>query len=151
MQIESKNCHYSQRRENPKSSLQTRQTENRPQLDCTASFAGVGIILAAKQPRKGTMNQGGDMHQHVIEVSTEVFHLLQRRAPGYVEWAEEKPGPTQKVVVPDDVYNEFIEQALAHRQTLDEVVREACAKLNGPVADNGHVPIGKIKMVDGAN
>ena len=91
------------------------------------------------------------MHQHVIEVSTEVFHLLQRRAPGFVEWAEEKPGPIQKVVVPDDVYSEFIDRAIAHQQTLDDVVREVCSRLNGPVADNGRVPIGKIKMVDGKN
>jgi hypothetical protein len=91
------------------------------------------------------------MHQHVIEISTEIFHLLQRRAPGYVEWAEEKPDPTQKIVVEDDVYSEFIDRAIAHRQTLDDVVREICSRLKGPVADNGHVPIGKIKMVDGVN
>jgi hypothetical protein len=91
------------------------------------------------------------MHLHVIEVTTEVFHLLQRRAPGYVEWAEEKPGPMQRIVVEDDVYSEFINRAIARRQTLDEVVREICSRLNGPVADDGHVPIGKIKMVDGVN
>jgi hypothetical protein len=49
------------------------------------------------------------------------------------------------------VYSEFIDRAIAHRQTLDEVVREICSRLKGPVADDGHVPIGKIKMVDGVN
>ena len=36
------------------------------------------------------------MREHVIEISTEVFHMLQQRSPGYVSWAEEEPGPTQE-------------------------------------------------------
>lgn len=90
------------------------------------------------------------MQEHVIEVSTEVFQLLQRLAPGYVEWAEEKPGPTQKILVGEDVYNEFIDRAIAHRQTLDQVVREVCTKPKAPaVADR--VRVGHIKHVGGAN
>jgi hypothetical protein len=72
------------------------------------------------------------MREHVIEISTEVFRLLQRQAPAYVAWAEEKPGPTQKILLGDDVYTEFIDRAIAHRQTLDEVVREACTRTQGP-------------------
>ncbi|HVM62699.1 MAG TPA: hypothetical protein VMV72_17690 [Verrucomicrobiae bacterium] len=68
------------------------------------------------------------MYQYVVEVSTEVFHLLQKRAPGFVEWADEKPGPTQKIVLSEEVYNEFIDRAIAHRKTLDEVVREICTR-----------------------
>ncbi|HTS17452.1 MAG TPA: hypothetical protein VMP11_07760 [Verrucomicrobiae bacterium] len=68
------------------------------------------------------------MYQHVVEVSTEVFHLLQKRAPGLVEWAEEKPGPTQKIVLPDDVYREFIDRAIYHHRSLDEVVRQVCTR-----------------------
>jgi hypothetical protein len=72
------------------------------------------------------------MHEHVIDISTEVYHLLQQRAPGYVAWAEEKPGPIQKILVEDDVYTEFIDRAIAHRQTLDQVVREVCTKPKYP-------------------
>lgn len=90
------------------------------------------------------------MHEYVIEISTEVFHLVQKRAPGYVAWAEEKPGPTQKILVGDDVYTEFIDRAIAHRQTLDEVVRAVCTKPKRPaLAACGHV--GNIKRVSGAN
>jgi hypothetical protein len=46
---------------------------------------------------------------------------------------------------------EFIDRAIAHRQTLDDVVRAIYTRLNGPVAGGGHVPIGKVKMVDGVN
>jgi hypothetical protein len=72
------------------------------------------------------------MHEHVIDISTEVFHLLQQRALGYVAWAEEKPGPTQKILVEDDVYTEFVDRAIAHHQTLDQVVREVCTKTKSP-------------------
>lgn len=65
------------------------------------------------------------MGEHVIDVSTEVFHLLQKRAPGYISLAEEKPGPTQKILVGEEVYTRFIDRAIARRQTLDQVVREA--------------------------
>jgi hypothetical protein len=90
------------------------------------------------------------MHENVIDISTEVFHLLQRRAPGYVAWAEEKPGPTQKIVVEDDVYSEFVDRAISHRQTLDEVVRAVCTRPKSPVAP-GRIPIGHIKHVHGVN
>lgn len=69
---------------------------------------------------------------HVIEISTEVFHLLQHRAPWFVGWSEEKPGLTQKILLEDDVYSEFIDRAIAHRQSLDQVVREVCTRLLGP-------------------
>lgn len=78
---------------------------------------------------------------HVIEISTEVFRLLQHRAPWVVGWSEQKPGPTQKILLEDDVYTEFIDRAIAHRQTLDQVVRELCTRLLGPdfeTADAAH-------------
>src|SRR5664280_1725960 len=65
------------------------------------------------------------MREELIEVSTEIFHLLQKRVPGYISLAEEKPGPTQKILVGVEVYNEFIDRAIARHQTLDQVVREA--------------------------
>lgn len=68
------------------------------------------------------------MREHVIEVSTEVFHLLQERDPSYVSWSEEKPGPTQQILVVDDVYTELIDRAIAKRKTLDQVIFEACAR-----------------------
>ena len=90
------------------------------------------------------------MRNHVIDISTAVFHLLQKRAPGYVAWAEEKPGPTQKIVVGDDVYTEFIDRAIAHRQTLDQVVREACLKTKSPALASGSRGR-NAKRVDGVN
>jgi hypothetical protein len=90
------------------------------------------------------------MQEHVIEISTEVFRLLQQRAPRYVALSDEKPGPTQKILVGDDVYREFIDRAIAHRQTLDEVVREVCTKPECP-ALAGRDPIRIIKRVHGAN
>jgi hypothetical protein len=83
------------------------------------------------------------MYQHVVEVSTEIFHLLQKKAPEFVEWAEEKSGPTQKVVLPDDVYCEFIDRAIHHRQTLDEVIRGVCARRRELVS-RGRVSVGKM-------
>ena len=74
------------------------------------------------------------MHKYLIEISTEVFHLLQERGPGYITLTEEKDGPTQKILLRDDVYVELIDRAIAHRQTLDQVVREACAKTKDPAA-----------------
>jgi hypothetical protein len=68
------------------------------------------------------------MGEHVIEITTEVFHLLEKRAPAYVSWSDEKPGPTQQIVVDDEVYREFIDRAIAKRKTLDQVVREVCKK-----------------------
>jgi hypothetical protein len=68
------------------------------------------------------------MGDHVIEIATEVFHLLQKRAPAYVSWSDEKPGPVQRIVVDDEVYREFIDRAIAKHKTLDDVVRETCTK-----------------------
>jgi hypothetical protein len=68
------------------------------------------------------------MRTHVIEISTEVFRIVRRRAPRFIGWSEEKPGPTQKLLLEDDVYIEFIDRAIAHRQTLDDVIREVCTR-----------------------
>jgi hypothetical protein len=68
------------------------------------------------------------MREHVIDISTEVFHALQQQAPGYISCGEEKPGSTQKILVREDVYTEFIDRAIAHRQTLDQVIREVCTR-----------------------
>jgi hypothetical protein len=68
------------------------------------------------------------MRIHVIEISTEVFHLLKQLAPRFVGWSDEKPGPTQKILLDDDVYTEFIDRAIAHRQTLDQVIRDTCTR-----------------------
>ena len=78
------------------------------------------------------------MREHVIEISTEVFHVLQQRSPGYVQWAEEEPGPTQKILVGDDVYTEFIDRAIAHHQTLDQVIREDCTRTRNQVISGGN-------------
>jgi hypothetical protein len=77
------------------------------------------------------------MREHVIEISTEVFRVLQQRSPGYVSWAEEEPGPTQKILVGDDVYTEFIDRAIAHHQTLDQVIHEACTRTRNQVFAGG--------------
>lgn len=90
------------------------------------------------------------MQEHVIEISTEVFRLLQQRAPGFVACAEEKPGPTQKILVGDDVYSEFVDRAIAHHQTLDEVVREVCTKPKCPVFAGRDV-VSIIKRMHGVN
>jgi hypothetical protein len=73
------------------------------------------------------------MGEQVIEVSTEVFRLLQKRAPAYVAWSNEKPGPTQRILVEDDVYREFIDRAIAKRKTLDQVIVETCVRSDGGV------------------
>jgi hypothetical protein len=73
------------------------------------------------------------MRKHVIEISTEVFRLLQKRAPAYVSWSNEEPGPTQQILVEDDVYREFIDRAIAKRKTLDQVIAEACVRSDGEV------------------
>jgi hypothetical protein len=68
------------------------------------------------------------MREHVIDISTEVFHVVQQQAPGYVSCGEEKPGSMQRIVVHEDVYAELIDRAIAHHQTLDQVLREACTR-----------------------
>ena len=68
------------------------------------------------------------MHEHIIEITTEVFHLVQARTPGYLSCSDEKPGPTQQILVTDEVYRELIDRAIAKHKTLDQVVRDACTK-----------------------
>jgi hypothetical protein len=63
-----------------------------------------------------------------IEIITEVFHLLQKRTPGCLSWLDEKPGPTQQIVVIDEVYRELIYRAIAKHKTLGQVVRKVCTK-----------------------
>jgi hypothetical protein len=74
------------------------------------------------------------MNRHVLEVSTHVFRVLQRLAPLYISYSEEKAGrPTQHIVIDDDVYSEIIDRAIAKRKTIDEVFleigRRGCARL----------------------
>lgn len=71
------------------------------------------------------------MGEQVIEISTEVFRLLKKRIPAFVSWSDEKPGPTQRILVEDDVYSEFIDRAIAKRKTLDQVVAEVCVGIGG--------------------
>jgi hypothetical protein len=75
--------------------------------------------------RKG---QGMQVRDHVIDISTETFHVLRKRAPEYVSWVDEKPGPMQRILVPDDVYKEFIDRAIAKHKTLDQVFQEVCVR-----------------------
>ena len=67
-----------------------------------------------------------NMGEQVIEISTEVFRLLKKKAPAYISLSDEKPGPTQRILVEEDIYNEFIDRAIANRKTLDQVVTEVC-------------------------
>jgi hypothetical protein len=69
------------------------------------------------------------MNRHVLEISTHVFHLLRRLAPLYISWSNEKAGPTQYIVVDDDVYSEIIDRAIAKRKTIDEVFLEIARRL----------------------
>jgi hypothetical protein len=79
------------------------------------------------------------MRQQVIVVSTDVFHVLKEQESAYVSLAEEKPGPTQKILVEEDVYAEFIDRAIAHRQTVDQVILEACTRMrNHEFCERGH-------------
>ena len=64
------------------------------------------------------------MNHHVLEISTPVFRVLRTRAPLYVSCFDEQTGPTQRIVVDDDVYSEMIDRAIAKRKTIDEVFLE---------------------------
>jgi hypothetical protein len=64
------------------------------------------------------------MNKHVLEISTPVFRVLRKRGPRFVSWSDEKDGPTQRIVVDDDVYSEMIDRAIAKRKTIDEVFLE---------------------------
>jgi hypothetical protein len=64
------------------------------------------------------------MNGHVLEVSTYVFRLLRRRELLCITCSDEKDGPTQRIVVEDDVYSEIIDRAIAKRKSIDEVFLE---------------------------
>jgi len=64
------------------------------------------------------------MSRHVLEISTPVFRVLRQRAPLFVSWSDEKAGPTQHIVVDDDVYSEVIDRAIAKRKTIDQIFLE---------------------------
>jgi hypothetical protein len=64
------------------------------------------------------------MSRHVLEISTPVFRVLRRWARLYVSWSDEKDGPTQRIVVDDEVYNEVIDRAISKRKTIDEIFVE---------------------------
>jgi hypothetical protein len=64
------------------------------------------------------------MNSHVLEISTHVFRLLRRRALLSMSCSGERDGPTQHIVVDDDVYNEIIDRAIAKRKSIDEIFLE---------------------------
>jgi hypothetical protein len=64
------------------------------------------------------------MNKHVLEISTPVFRVLRKRAPLFVSWSDEKTGPTQRIVVDDDIYSEMIDRAIAKRKSIDQVFLE---------------------------
>ena len=90
------------------------------------------------------------MREYVIEISTKVFRVLQRQAPGYIACSEEKPGPSQKILLGEDVYTEFIDRAIAHRQTLDQVILAACTRATTQIFSEGDVG-GKARRVRRTN
>jgi hypothetical protein len=79
------------------------------------------------------------MRQRVLVVSTEVFHVLEEWESVFVSLGDEKPGPTQKILVEEDVYAELIDRAIAHRQTVDQVILEVCTRTrNDDVCEPRH-------------
>jgi len=68
------------------------------------------------------------MNGQVLEISTYVFRLLRRRELLYISCSDEKDGPTQRIVVDDDVYSEIIDRAIAKRKTIDEIFLEICRR-----------------------
>ena len=64
------------------------------------------------------------MNRHVLEISTYVFRLLRRRALLSISCSDEKAGPTQRIVLDDDVYSEIIDRAISKRKTIDEIFLE---------------------------
>jgi len=64
------------------------------------------------------------MNRHVLEISTYVFRLLRRRALLSISCSDEQAGPTQRIVVDDDVYSEIIDRAISKRKTIDEIFLE---------------------------
>jgi hypothetical protein len=69
-----------------------------------------------------------EMRKQLLEVSTEVFRVLQKRNPACMSLSDERPGPSQMIFVDEDVYDEIIDRAIAKRQSLDQVVREICGR-----------------------
>jgi hypothetical protein len=80
------------------------------------------------------------MTGHVLEISTNVFRLLRRRALLYVPCTDEKDAPTQRILVDDDVYTEIIDRAIAKRKTIDEILLEFCKR-----SRRAHRRFGRIK------
>jgi hypothetical protein len=79
------------------------------------------------------------MRQQVLVVSTEVFHALEEWESAFVSLGEETAGPTQKILVEEDVYMELIDRAIACRQTIDQVILEACTRTrNDDVCEPRH-------------
>lgn len=68
------------------------------------------------------------MNRHVLEISTHVFRLLQRRELLCISCSDEKDGPTQRIVVDNDVYTEIIDRAIFKRKTIDEIFLELCRR-----------------------
>ena len=64
------------------------------------------------------------MNRHVLEISTHAFRLLRRRELLCISCSDEKDGPTQRIVVDDDVYTEIIDRAISKRKTIDETLLE---------------------------
>lgn len=68
------------------------------------------------------------MDRHVLEISTYVFRLLRRRQLLCISCSDEKDGPTQHIVVDDDVYTEIIDRAISKRKTIDEIFLELATR-----------------------
>ena len=64
------------------------------------------------------------MNGNMLEISTRVFRLLQRRALLSISCSDEIDGPTQHIVVDDDVYSEIIDRAISKRKTIDQIFLE---------------------------
>jgi hypothetical protein len=80
------------------------------------------------------------MNRQVLEISTHVFRVLQKLAPLYITYSEEKAGrPTQHIVVADDVYSEIIDRAIAKRKTIDEVFLEIGRKVRTAHRRSGYI------------
>ena len=72
------------------------------------------------------------MRDQALEISTDVFRILQDLAPVDVTWSEEKPGPTQRILVEYDLYTQLIDRAIDKRKTLDQIILEVCVAKRTP-------------------
>jgi hypothetical protein len=88
------------------------------------AYVRENAISLALPMHYGSRGRVKGMNKYVLEISTPVFRMLRRRVPVYVSWSDEKVGPTQRIVVDDDVYSEMIDRAIAKRKTIDEVFLE---------------------------